>query len=203
MAFETWLLYTLAALLLSLTPGPNGLLALTGGALYGIRKTMFIVLGGAAGFTLVIALSMVGIGALLQSSAHILTVMKWLGGGYLVWLGIQVWRAPAPQVTIPEQSIIPGGRVLFRQGFLAAISNPKAILFFGAFLTQFVDPARGWLIQFVVMAATFVVIEILTEVLIASLANRVRQSLTRHGRRFNQVCGGVFAAIGVSLPLNQ
>lgn len=203
MPLDTWLLYSAAALLLSLTPGPNGLLALTSGALYGTRKTLFMVMGGAAGFTIVIALSIAGIGALLQTSAHILIVMKWAGGAYLVWLGIQVWRAPAPQVTLDREMAIPGRGVLFRQGFLAAVSNPKAILFFGAFLTQFIDPDRDLLIQFFVMASTFVMIEIITEVVIASVAHRIRGWLTRSGRRFNQVCGTLFAAIGVSLPFTQ
>lgn len=203
MAFDTWLLYLAAALLLSLTPGPNGLLALTTGALYGMRKTISMVLGGAFGFTLVVALSMVGIGALLQTSANILLIMKWVGGAYLVWLGIQVWRAPAPQLSINTPNSIPRASVLFRQGFLAAVSNPKAILFFGAFLTQFIDPNRGLVLQFVIMAVTFVVIEIITEILIAALATRVRSWLNRSGRRFNQVCGGMFAAIGVSLPLSS
>ena len=202
MAFDTWWIYCAAAALLSLTPGPNGLLALTSGALYGVRKTLLMVLGGAAGFTVVIGLSVAGIGALLQTSAHILTAMKLVGGAYLVWLGIQIWRAPAPQLTLDRQTAGPAGRILFRQGFLAAVSNPKAILFFGAFLTQFIDPHRDLLMQFVVMAATFVVIEIITEILIASLARRVSGWLTRRGRRFNQVCGGMFGAIGISLPFS-
>lgn len=203
MALDTWLLYLAAAVLLSLTPGPNGLLALTTGALYGTRSTIAMVLGGALGFTLVIALSMLGIGALLQASAQVLAMMKWMGGAYLVWLGIQVWQAPPPAVDPPASMALPTKRTLFRRGLLAAISNPKAILFFGAFLSQFIDPNRSLMTQFVVMAATFVGIEILTELLIASLAQRVRLALKRFGRRFNQVCGAMFAAIGVSLPFSQ
>ena len=95
MELGTWLLYTAAALGLSLTPGPNGLLALTHGALYGLKKTTFTIAGGALGFVLVIALSLFGIGALLAASAQLLIVLKWVGGAYLVWLGIQVWRSPA------------------------------------------------------------------------------------------------------------
>ena len=94
MDFDTWLLYFAAATGLSLSPGPNGLLALTHGALHGRRKALFTIFGGALGFVAVIALSMFGIGALLQTSVVWLTVMKWVGGAYLVWLGVQVWRAP-------------------------------------------------------------------------------------------------------------
>lgn len=203
MALDTWLMYLVASVALSVTPGPNGLLALTSGALYGIQRTGVVVLGGAIGFTLVIALSMVGIGALLQTSSNILLVMKWIGGAYLIWLGIQVWKAPSPQVSIDTPNTIPRHSVLFKQGFLAAVSNPKAILFFGAFLTQFVDPERSLLVQFLIMTITFVGIEILFEFTIAALANKVRGWLQRSGRRFNQVCGAFFAAIGLSLPLSS
>ena len=91
---HTWLIYSVAALGLSLSPGPNGLLALTHGALYGWRRTISTIAGGALGFTVLIALSLFGIGALLQSTLIGLTVLKLVGGAYLIWLGIQVWRAP-------------------------------------------------------------------------------------------------------------
>ena len=90
MQLHTWLIYFVAALGLSLSPGPNGLLALTHGALHGRGKTMYTVLGGSVGFAVIIALSMFGIGALLKASVAWLTALKWLGGAYLVWLGVQV-----------------------------------------------------------------------------------------------------------------
>jgi len=207
MALQTWLLYLAAAIGLSLTPGPNSLLVLTHGALHGHRRTLFTVAGGALGFTLLIALSMLGIGALLQASAAALTVLKVVGGAYLVWLGVQLWRAPPIQ-------LLPGaehgdaqeqarGRTLFRQGLLTAVSNPKALLFYGAFLPQFIDPARDLLLQFVVMAVVFVVVECIVEMLLAVLAHRIRPWLQRVGRSFNRACGGLFVAMGVALPLTR
>lgn len=202
MELHTWFIYFLAALGLSLSPGPNGLLALTHGALHGRRRTLFTVLGGSLGFTLVIALSMFGIGALLQTSLLWLSVLKWLGGAYLVWLGIQVWRAP-PIAALSLRPGAPkvGGWTLFRQGALSAMTNPKGILFFAAFLPQFIDPARSLALQFLIMAGTFVGIEFVTEVFIASLAHGISRWLARVGRGFNRVCGGVFIAIGALLPL--
>lgn len=203
MAFDTWLVYFLATIALSLTPGPNGLLALTHGALYGWRKTLFTVSGGALGFSMVVALSMVGIGTLLQASANFLVIMKLVGGAYLIWLGLQVWKSPAPNLCIQADASAQGGGALFQQGLLSALANPKAILFFSAFLPQFIDPERSLFTQFVVMSATFVVIEIITEMLIANLAFRVRGWLQRSGRRFNQACGAMFVAIGAWLPLSR
>ena len=203
MEFHTWLIYLLAATGLSLSPGPNGLLALTHGALHGRRKALYTIFGGAAGFVVVIALSMFGIGALLKASLVWLTVLKWVGGAYLVWLGIQVWRSPPigfDARTAAEQS---AGWSLFRQGALSALTNPKGILFFAAFLPQFIDPARSLPVQFAIMAGTFAAIEIATELFIASMAHRVSPWLRRVGRRFNQACGGVFVAIGLALPLRS
>ena len=203
MALHTWLIYLLAAIGLSLTPGPNSLLALTHGALHGHRRTLYTVAGGALGFVAVIALSMLGIGALLQASASALLVLKWVGGAYLVWLGVQLWRAPPLNLQAVAGAPFPRRSQLFRQGLFAAVSNPKALLFYGAFLPQFLDPARSLWLQFAVMAGTFAVIECVVEVLLARLAHRVRPALERFGKRFNRVCGGAFAAMGVALPLTR
>jgi len=201
MDVHTWLIYLLAATGLSLSPGPNGLLALTHGALHGRRKALYTVLGGACGFVVVIALSMFGIGALLQASLGWLTVMKWIGGLYLVWLGIQVWRAPPIGLEAHGVAAPRAGWSLFRPGALSALTNPKGLLFFAAFLPQFIDPARSLWWQFVIMAGTFAAIEIATELFIASMAHRISPWLRRVGKRFNQACGGVFVAIGAALPL--
>lgn len=205
MALHTWLIYLLAVVGLSLTPGPNSLLVLTHGALHGHRRTLFTVAGGTVGFTGLIALSMLGISALLQAASGALLALKLVGGAYLVWLGVQLWRSPPIQLRPTAEQAAAGvaGRVLFRQGLFAAVSNPKVLLFYGAFLPQFLDPARELLPQFAVLATTFAVVEALVEYLLARLAHRVRPWLERTGRRFNQVCGGLFAAMGVALPLSR
>jgi len=205
MALHTWLIYLLAVVGLSLTPGPNALLVLTHGALHGHRRTLFTVAGGAVGFVGLIALSMLGIGALLQTASGALTVLKVVGGAYLVWLGIQLWRAPPLKLdpATAGEALDHRGRVLFRQGLFSAVSNPKVLLFYGAFLPQFIDPARDLLLQFAILAGTFAGIEAVVEVLLARLAHRVRPWLQRTGRTFNRVCGGLFAAMGAALPLTR
>lgn len=203
MAWHTFLLYLLAAVGLSLTPGPNSLLVLTHGALHGQRKTLWTVAGGAIGFAMLIALSMLGIGALLQASAQALVLLKLLGGAYLVWLGVQLWRSPAIELEPSAADAQVAGLSLFRQGLLTAVSNPKALLFYGAFLPQFIDNSRALLPQFLIMAAVFVLIECVVEALLARLAQRVRSALRRLGRRFNRACGGLFVAMGLALPMTR
>ena len=198
---STWLIYLLAVIGLSLSPGPNGLLALTHGALHGQRMALYTISGGVLGFIGVVALAMFGIGALLKASLMWLVVLKWLGGAYLVWLGIQLWRAPPIGFSAGQSAPPRSASSLFRQGLLAAITNPKVLLFFTAFLPQFVDPARSLFVQFLIMAGTFAFVELLTEYLIAGMANRIAPWLKKTGKRFNQACGGVFMAIGIALPL--
>jgi homoserine/homoserine lactone efflux protein len=219
MELQTWLIYLLATTGLSLSPGPNSLLALTHGALHGWRRTLFTIAGGAVGFVVLIGLSLFGIGALLKASPMGLVALKWVGGAYLVWLGVQVWRSPpigaslgASLGSVPATGLganaatdaagtSPTGGALAWQGAMAAMTNPKGVLFFAAFLPQFVDPGRSLWLQFAVMAGTFAVIETLTELGIAATAARLRPWLDRVGQRFNQVCGGLFMLIGAALPL--
>lgn len=200
MELGNWLLYAAAAVGLSLTPGPNGLLALTHGALYGPRRTVATIFGGLLGFGLVIAASLFGIGALLAANAELLTWLKWIGGAYLIFLGLQIWRSePIGVSQIEKGSSTPRG--LFSQGLLSAISNPKGILFFVAFLPQFVEPDKPLWLQFLIMAGTFLAVEFVYEYSVASLANKVQPLLKKAGRNFNRFFGGVFATLGVLLPL--
>lgn len=200
MSIDTWLIFLIAAIGLSFTPGPNGLLALTHGAIYGVRRTVFTVLGGALGFLIVIAVSMFGVGALLLVVPEVLTVLKWVGGAYLVFLGVMVWRAPAIAVSSSAERPSASGWSLFHQGLLAAVTNPKGILFFVAFLPQFIDPDRDLVLQFVIMASTFIVIEIVFELVVAALSQSLQPKLARAGRWFNRATGGLFIVIGLLLP---
>lgn len=201
MLLGDWLIYFVAVLGLTLTPGPNGLLALTHGAIYGSRKTVATILGGSVGFAAVIAMSMFGIGAILAASAQLLIAMKFVGGAYLIWLGIQVWRSPSLGETKLQSAINVSSWSLFRQGALAALTNPKGILFFVAFLPQFINPKLPLISQFAVMAFTFVFIEFIYEFVVASLANKIKPALARFGKRVNKIFGTIFIAIGIALPL--
>ncbi|MET0404048.1 MAG: LysE family translocator [Cystobacter sp.] len=203
MQFDTWLLFLVACMGLSLSPGPNSLLVLTHGALHGRRKTLFTILGGVLGFVVIIALCMFGIGALIKSSVVWLRVLKWVGGAYLVWLGIQVWRSPPIAVEVNPLPTETNDWSLARQGFLSAATNPKGLLFFSAFLPQFIDPHRGLMPQFAIVAATYAATEFVAEYAMASAANRIRPWMGRVGKRFNRACGGLFVALGALLPLHD
>ena len=113
------------------------------------------------------------------------------------------WRyllAPATALLLILAALRPEPR---RAGLLAAGTNPKALLFFTAFLPQFIDPARNLPLQFAIMAGTFAGTEFLTEYVLASAAHRISPWLRRVGKRFNRVCGGLFVALGAALPLSN
>ncbi|MGN1056009.1 MAG: LysE family translocator [Comamonas sp.] len=203
MQLHTWLLFFLTAVGMSLSPGPNSLLAISHGALHGRRKTLYTICGGLCGFVLIIALCMFGIGALIQSSLLWLTALKWIGGLYLAYLGFKLWRSPPVALPAAQRPTLPitRGHTLFKDGFLSAATNPKGLLFFSALLPQFIDPHRNLFVQFVVISATWVVLEFCVEFFLASAAARIRPWLVRCGKAFNRCCGGVFMLLGLAIPL--
>ncbi len=196
---EIWIVYVIAAVGLSVTPGPNGLLSLTHGVRFGFARTVFTVLGGVCGFLVLVAASLAGMGALLATSETAFTIAKWLGAAYLVYLGFRLWRAPAAAVGT-DAGVEAGGRTaplrLFAEGFLVAVSNPKALIFFAAFLPQFMVPGASFWLQFAVLGGTFAFTEFCYELVLAGTAQRIAPWLSRHGRWFNRVTGGTFVGIG-------
>ncbi|MGV0760441.1 LysE family translocator [Tistrella mobilis] len=199
MTLDIWLIYLAAAAGLSLTPGPNGLLSLNHGVRFGVRRTAFTAAGGVTGFMVLVAASLAGLGALLAASEQAFTIAKWIGAAYLVWLGIRTFRAPPPSVTLEDaEGRIAGGGPwrLFTQGFLVAVSNPKALIFFAAFLPQFMVPGVSFLTHLVVLGGTFAVVEFVYELILAGAARRIAPWLGRHGRWFNRATGVAFVGIG-------
>ncbi len=232
MSIEHWLLYLAAAIGLSLTPGPNGLLVLTQAIRFGARRAAWSALGGVIGFLVVVGASLAGLGALLAASERAFWVVKTVGAVYLVVLGVQLWRAPAaPGLAIglaaagrptsrdasasygrdPDRnddgkggrmpsedfaSAAGRGRALFVQGFLVAVSNPKALIFFTAFLPQFMVPGLSLQAHFLVLGGTFALVEFVYELAVAVAAGRIAPWLSRHGRLFNRVAGSLFILIG-------
>jgi homoserine/homoserine lactone efflux protein len=225
---QLWLFYFASAIGLSLTPGPNGLLVLTHGMRFGWRQTLPTALGGVGGFMVLIAASLAGLGVLLTTSERAFEIAKWIGAAYLVYLGIRTWRAPPPVVTqaLPAdpQGSASGGdsggpgssiaeiedsgaaastswRQRLSEGFIVAISNPKALIFFAAFLPQFMQPGVPLWLQFLILGGTFGLIELVYELLVARAAQQIAPWLGRHGRWFNRVAGATFVSIGGVLAL--
>lgn len=192
--------FLLASLVLAVTPGPGVLYIVTRSLVQGRRAGLASVAGVALGNLGNAGAAALGLAALFAVSSLAFSFVKYAGATYLVWLGVQMLRGARDANATATPEAAPLAR-LFRDGFVVALLNPKTTLFFAAFLPQFIDPARSLFVQFVIMAGTFAGIEVITEFVIASTANRIRPWLKRSGKRFNQACGGVFVAIGAALPL--
>jgi len=201
MLFNTWLLFLATSAGMSLVPGPNSLLVLTHGAMHGTRKALVTITGGLIGFVMLIGLCMFGIGALLQTSEKWLFVLRVVGGLYLAFLGFKLWRSPPITDEAGPLLIVANLPQMFRQGFFSAATNPKALLFFTAVIPQFIAPDRGLVLQFIAIALTYAFTEFWAEYACAAAAHRIRPWLTRAGKRFNRVCGGVFMAVGAAMQI--
>ncbi|XZG70821.1 LysE family translocator [Chitinibacteraceae bacterium HSL-7] len=196
MRLDLWLAFVAATLLISATPGPNMLLMLSHGVRYGARATTATMAGALAGLGILLGLSALGVGAVLATSVTLFTVLKVAGAAYLVYLGVQAWRA-GEALQLPH-SMASGARARFRTGLAVALSNPKAILFCAAFLPQFIDARLPQGPQWAVLLASFFVIEAGWQLAYASGGSRLASWLQAPGRTrlFNRSCGATFIAAG-------
>ena len=165
MPLHTYLMFLPACFALNMAFGPNNVLSLSNGARIGVLHSVIASFGRLVAFTIMIAITGLGLGALLLTSATLFTVLKFAGAACLVWLGIKLLRSkPTEQaVVVTEQAGRQGRTGLLlkhcRQEFYVAAGNPKAILIFTAFFPQFVDRTR-YAVSFVVLGATFLALEL-------------------------------------------
>jgi threonine/homoserine/homoserine lactone efflux protein len=202
MTLSTYLLYVAAVSVLIVTPGPTLLMTLSNAVNHGPGRAL-VSAGGALTASLgVMALSALGMGAVLAASEAAFTALKVLGAAYLVWLGIRTFRAGDRLGLTPAA---PPHRSLFMQGLLVGASNPKALLFFAAFFPQFIDPASPVLPQFAILSLTFVSGDFLMLVACAFGVGRLAGWLQRTGvvRWINRVCGGLFTLMAGLLLLSR
>ena len=142
--------FVLVAAVLYITPGPVVTLVVTAAARNGVRAGLMTVAGGVIGHAALLACIAFGLSWVLQRSAEIFDYVRWIGAAYLVWLGIQAWR----RAGIANKIVTPSGRVHVWRGLVVAITNPKTIAFFTAFLPQFIDPSLPIQRQLLVMCVT-------------------------------------------------
>ena len=202
MRLSTWLAFFVASWLISLSPGPGAFSCMAAGMRHGYRRALWNIVGLELGVLLVLAVVGAGLGALLAASTTAFAAIKWLGVAYLVWLGIQQWRAAATPITAGKGRA-PGGAPgeLVLRGFLVNATNPKGIVFMLAVLPQFVDPAAPQLLQYLICAATLLFTDLVVMSGYTGLAATLLRALRApaHVRAVNRVFGALFVAAGVLL----
>lgn len=221
MTLSTWWLFLAMTFVVSATPGPNMLLVMSTSARHGVRAAVLAMAGCMTALLIMMSLSAAGLGALLQSFPAVFDALRLTGAAYLAWLGIQCWRSPVQDATDapptadthsgpapahanaqPQPPMLaPGG--VYRQGFLVAASNPKAILFAAAFFPQFIAPELPKLPQFTILLTTFTVVEVAWYFVYAISGQRLSVYLQRAHvmRAFNRLTGGVFVGFAGLMAL--
>lgn len=197
---DLYLAFCAATAVLMIIPGPNVALIVANSVAHGTRFGLLTVAATSTAVVIHLSLTVLGATALLNVLAASFDWLRWLGVAYLVWLGIAAWRAPAadlertrPQVRSP--------RVVFTRGFLVGLTNPKTLLFYGAFFPQFVTPGPDAPRQLLLLAISFLAIAIVMDSTWAILAGRLRALLTLQARLRNRITGGLLVGAGVGLAM--
>lgn len=189
-----------ATVVLMLIPGPNVSLIVANSLAYGTRYGILTLAGTAAAMLPQLALTALGLTAVMGAMAGWFTWLRWLGVAYLLFLGIRQWCArPADLSQVPPQPR--SVRTIVLRGFLISLTNPKTLLFFGAFFPQFIAPDRPVGPQLALLCGSFMVLAVALDSGWAAAAGQARSLLARRGRLRNRVSGGFLIGAGVSLAL--
>jgi threonine/homoserine/homoserine lactone efflux protein len=197
-AFEHWVAFAVASTVLLLIPGPTVLLVVSYALGHGRRSATAIVTGVALGDLTAMTASVLGLGAILAASAAVFTVLRWIGGAYLIYLGIKLWRAPIQTADAGPVPQVSTARMLGHAYAVTAL-NPKSIVFFVAFLPQFLTLARPFLPQVVILETTFVLLATVNAAMYALLASAARQRMREPlvQRIMNRTGGSLLIGAGV------
>ncbi|GAB4212882.1 MAG: LysE family transporter [Rhodoferax sp.] len=204
MELSTWLTFFAASWAISLSPGPGAIASMSAGLNHGFRMGVVTIFGLVLGIWTQLLIVGVGLGALIAASATAFTVVKWLGVGYLVWLGIAQWRAPArPLVQVSDQTLRVTRTQLVLRAWMINVVNPKGTVFLLAVLPQFIDVHRPLLAQYLIIGGTLALTDMVVMTGYTALAARVLGALQQphHLRAMNRVFGGLFVLAGSLLAL--
>ncbi len=203
MDWTLYLAFVAATVALILLPGPNIMMIVSNSIAYGAGRGLATVAGVSAAMAVFLALTTLGMSSLVQTASSWFEWLRWVGVVYLIYLGIQQWRA-APLAVVGAGAPAPLSRV-FLQGFIVSATNPKVLLFYAAFLPQFVDASAPILPQMVLLSVTFVVIAFGIDSGFALGAGRLRGffSNERRARLQNRLTGSLMIGAGVWLAFSR
>jgi homoserine/homoserine lactone efflux protein len=195
-----YLTFVLAVTILMLIPGPNVALIVANSVAYGTRYGVLTVAGTSSAMLVQLALTALGMTAALTALAGWIEWVRWAGVAYLLWLGVRQWRAPPTDLSqIRAQPRAPGR--IFMRGVVVSATNPKTLVFYGAFFPQFVTADAPIGAQLAILSASFLGLALAIDGGWALLAGRARGLLARRGRLRNRLSGGLLIAAGAGLAL--
>jgi homoserine/homoserine lactone efflux protein len=200
MSLDLYLAFVAASAILILIPGPNVALIVANSVAHGTQFGLLTVAGTSSAVVVHLALTVLGATAILSFLAASFDWLRWVGVAYLLWLGVRAWRAPAVDLAGTEAQAR-SVKLIYGRGFLVGLTNPKTLLFYGAFLPQFITPGPTVADQLLLLAVTFLVVATVLDGVWAILAGRLRGLLTTHVRLRNRLTGGLLVGAGLGLAL--
>ncbi|MBV5299402.1 MAG: LysE family transporter [Rhodoferax sp.] len=204
MELSIWLTFFAASWAISISPGPGAIASMSAGLNHGFKYGYVTIFGLVLGIWTQLLIVGVGLGALISASATAFTVVKWLGVGYLVWLGIAQWRAPArPMVALDDSGEVVTQRALILKAWMINVINPKGTVFLLAVVPQFINLTQPLPPQYLIIGATLAFTDMVVMTGYTALASRVLGALKRpaHIRAMNRVFGSLFVLAGSLLAL--
>jgi len=203
MSLQVYLAFVAACIALALLPGPVVTLVIANGLRHGTRAAVTNIAGVQTGLAILIGIVAVGLTSLMATMGYWFDWVRFAGAAYLVWLGVKLIRAPVEGLTADTPPPPPRGG-FFLQGFFVALSNPKLLVFFGAFIPQFMDMDKDHFSQVALLGITFMVIAGLTDAVYALVAGRARRFFSvERTRLLSRISGGVMIGGGVWLALTR
>jgi threonine/homoserine/homoserine lactone efflux protein len=195
-----FLTFAAAVTVLMLIPGPNVALIIANSIAYGPRFGLLTVAGTSSAMVAQLGLTALGMTEILGTLGVWFEWLRWIGVFYLLYLGIAQWRAPVVDLTTtrPEPKSV---RAIYTRALLVSLTNPKTLLFYGAFFPQFVDTGRPVGLQIAILSATFLALAVLVDGGWALVAGRARGLLASRGRLRNRLSGGLLMGAGTALAL--
>jgi threonine/homoserine/homoserine lactone efflux protein len=204
MSLQLYFAFVAACVALALLPGPIVTLVIGNGLRYGTRAALTNIAGAQAGLAIVIGIVAIGLTSLMATMGYWFDWVRFAGAAYLVWLGVKLIRAPAVGLDADAAPPPPPRGGFFLQGVLVLLSNPKVLVFFGAFIPQFMDMSRDHVSQVALLGVTFMVIAGMTDAMYALLAGRARLFFSaRRTRLVSRISGGCMIGGGVWLALTR
>jgi homoserine/homoserine lactone efflux protein len=190
MSIEVYLAYVLTCILITIIPGPTVTLIIANSLTHGMRAGLLNVAGTQLGLAIMLGVLLVGLSSIIATMGWWFDWVRIAGAVYLVWLGWKLLRANAGFGQIGQTPAPRGG--FFLQGFLVLMSNPKALLWFGAFIPQFVDPNGNYVGQIVLLGATAMATAAITDGAYAVLGGRTGKLMSARRIRLASQMSGLF-----------
>lgn len=203
MPLEQLWLFTTITLVLSASPGPVMLACMIDAGRYGFSKSLYTMLGASVGNLVLMLLSALGLGLLVEQAEWIFHTIKWIGAAYLVYLGIQLVRSPP--LSMDEESRSIRSHQLFSKALLVAVTNPKGLIYFGALFPQFIDIQRSMPPQFALLTVIFLAMDFVWMSVYALGGRSIMRWLKapEHQRWFNWISGGALILAGGALAFTK